>query len=54
MIKGVLLAWKLYREGGVVNTIVELGGAGSLGVYRREEGKETINIMQTDASRCMT
>ena len=30
------LAWKLSQEGGVVNTVVELGVAGSLGVYRKE------------------
>ena len=35
VIKGGL-AWKLNREGGVVNTVVELGVAGSLGVYRKE------------------
>ena len=41
MIKEVFLAWKLCREGGVVNTVVELGVADSLGVYRKEvtEGK---------------
>jgi hypothetical protein len=48
LIKGGL-AWKLGREGRVVNTVVVLGVAGSLEVYRREEGEETINIMQTDA-----
>ena len=35
VIKGGL-AWKLSREGGVVNTVVELGVAGSLRVYRKE------------------
>ena len=34
VIKGGL-AWKLSR-GGVVNTVVELGVAGNLGVYRKE------------------
>ena len=34
VIKGGL-AWLLW-QGGVVNTIVELGVAGSLGVYRKE------------------
>ena len=34
VIKGGL-AW-LLGQGGVVNTIVELGVAGSLGVYRKE------------------
>ena len=35
VIKGGL-SWKLSREGGVINTVVELGVAGSLGVYRKE------------------
>ena len=35
VIKGGL-AWKLSQDGGVVNTVVELGVAGSLGVYRKE------------------
>ena len=35
VIKGGL-AWLLWQEGGVVNTVVELGVAGSLGVYRKE------------------
>ena len=30
------LAWLLWQEGGVVNSVVELGVAGSLGVYRKE------------------
>ena len=34
VIKGGL-AWLLW-QGGIVNTIVELGVAGSLGVYRKE------------------
>ena len=50
LIKGGLLAWKLGREGGVVNTVVDPGSSGvSLEVYRREEGEETMNTMQTDA-----
>ena len=36
VIKGGGLAWLLWQEGGVVNTVVELGVAGSLGVYRKE------------------
>ena len=36
MIKGGL-AWLLWQEGRVVNTVVELGVAGSLGVHRKEE-----------------
>ena len=37
VIKGGL-AWLLW-QGGVVDTVVELGVAGSLGVYRREVTK---------------
>ena len=45
----------LWQEGGVVNSIVELGSSSvGLVVYRREEGKETMNTMQTNAYRCMT
>ena len=35
VIKGGGLAWLLW-QGGIVNTIVELGVAGNLGVYRKE------------------
>ena len=43
------LAWLLW-QGGVVNSVVELGSSSvGLVVYRREEGEETINIKQTDA-----
>ena len=35
VIKGGL-AWLLWQEGGIVNTVVELGVAGSLWVYRKE------------------
>ena len=35
VIKGGL-AWLLWQEGRVINTVVELGVAGSLGVYRKE------------------
>ena len=35
VIKGGL-AWLLWQEGRVVNTVVELGVAGSLRVYRKE------------------
>ena len=35
VIKGGL-AWLLWQEGGVVNSVVELGVAGSLGGYRKE------------------
>ena len=47
MIKGGL-AWLLWQERGVVNIIVVLGSSGvGLIVYRRQEGKEIMNIMQT-------
>ena len=35
VIKGGL-AWLLWQEGGVISSIVELGVACSLGVYRKE------------------
>ena len=45
----------LWQEGGVVNSVVELGSSNvGLVVYRREEGEETMNTMQTNAYRCMT
>ena len=47
VIKGGL-AWLLWQEGGVVNSVVDQGSRSvGLVVYRREEGEETINIMQT-------
>ena len=49
VIKGGL-AWLLWQEGGVVNTVVDRGSSGvGLVVYQREEEEETMNIMQTDA-----
>ena len=54
VIKGGL-AWLLWQVGGVVDSVVELGSSSvGLVVYRREEGEETMNTMQTDAYRCMT
>ena len=54
VIKGGL-AWLLWQEGRVVNSVVGRGSSSvSLVVYRREEGEETMNTMQTDALRCMT
>ena len=49
VIKGGL-AWLLW-QGGVVNNIVDRGTRSgvSLVVYRREEGEETMNKMQTYA-----
>ena len=50
VIKGGL-AWLLWHEGGVVNSVVGRGTSSGVGlvVYRREEGEETMNTMQTDA-----
>ena len=48
VIKGGGLAWLLWQERGVVGDVVVLGGISvGLVVYRREEGEETVNIMQT-------
>ena len=47
VIKGGL-AWLLWQEGEVVNTVVDRGSSDvGLVVYRREEGEETINTVQT-------
>ena len=50
VIKGGL-AWLLWQEGGVVNSVVGRGTSSGVGlvVYWREEGEETMNTMQTDA-----
>ena len=50
VIKGGL-ARLLWQEGGVVNSVVGRGTSSGVGlvVYRREEGEETMNTMQTDA-----
>ena len=45
MIRGGL-AWLLW-QGGVVGDVVDHKGSIGLGVYRREEGEETVNIKQT-------
>ena len=54
MIKGGL-AWLLWHEGGIVNTVVELGVAGSLGVHRKgvTEGN-TINNRAIKESQSVT
>ena len=44
MIKGGL-AWLLW-QGGVVADVVDHRGSIGLGVYRREDGEETVNIEQ--------
>jgi len=54
MLKGVLLALLLCGKRLNVKGVVEHGSSVSLGVYRREEGEETINTKQTNASQCMT
>ena len=41
-------------QGGVVGDVVDHRGGIGLGVYRREEGEETINTEQTSAVLCMT
>ena len=46
MLKGALLAW-LLRQGGVVGGVVDHSSIIGLGVYRREEGEETVNTEQT-------
>ena len=47
VIKGGL-AWLLWQVGGVVDSVVELGSSSvGLVVYRREEGEETVNTIQT-------
>jgi len=52
MIKGGWLAWRLDREGGVVNTVVDRGSSGvSLEVYRREEGGRN---NEYNANKCLT
>ena len=51
VINGGGLACLLWHEGGVVNSVVGWGTSSGVGlvVYRREEGEETTNTMQTDA-----
>ena len=42
------LAWLLWQERGVVNSVVELVSSSvGLVVYRREEGEEIMNTEQT-------
>ena len=47
MLKGGFLAWKLCYKRRVVDDVVDHTGSIGLGVYRREEGGEIINIKQT-------
>ena len=48
---GWLLAWLLRREEGVVVDVVDHWGNIGLGVYRREEGEETVNIKQHSTTK---
>ena len=41
-------------QGGVVGDVVDHRGSIGLGVYRREEGEETVNTMQTEVTLSMT
>ena len=51
VIKGGGLAWLLWQEGGVINSVAGRGTSSGVGlvVYRREEGEETMNTMRTYA-----
>ena len=52
VIKGGGLAWLLWQERGVVNSVVELVSSSvGLVVYRREEGEEIMNTEQTKHHR---
>ena len=46
VIKGGL-AWLLWQEGGVVNSVVKLGSSSVGPVVYRKEGEETANTRQT-------
>ena len=51
VIKGGL-AWLLWQERGVVNSVVELVNSSvGLVVYRREEGEEIMNTEQTSITK---
>ena len=41
------------KDGVVVDDVVDHRGISGLGVYRREEGEETINTEQTSVILCM-
>ena len=41
--RGGGLAWLLWQGGVVVDDVVDHRGISGLGVYRREEGEETVN-----------
>jgi hypothetical protein len=52
--QGGLLAWKLYWKWLDFVNVVVLGSSVGLGVYRREEGEETVNIKQANAAQCIS
>ena len=54
MIKGVLLAWLLCRQKQIFNEVGVHWIISGVGVYRREEGEEIVNVEQTNASKGMT
>ena len=43
MLKGGLLAWLLWQGGVIIDVANHRGISSGLGVYRREEGGETVN-----------
>ena len=47
MLKGGLLAWLLWQGGVVEDVVILIRINVILGVYRREEGEETVNKKQT-------
>ena len=53
MLKEGLLAWLLW-QGGIIVDVVDHSGNISLGVYRREEGEETVNTEQTKVPLSIT
>ena len=44
---GGLLAWLLRQEEEVIGDVVDHSGIIGFGVYRREEGEETVNTEQS-------
>ena len=54
MIKGGGLPGCSGKEWVVVDDVVDHRGISGLGVYRREEGEETVNTLQTEVTLSMT
>ena len=54
MVKGVLLAWLLCRQKRIFNAADDYRIISALGVYRREEGEETVNTRQTIVTQSIT